>query len=1286
MSGGGGSLEALLSRAQRALEAGRNKEALGDFDAALALDPGNPRALEGRERAVRAQIPGTLTLGPSPGTLTLGPDSGGSDAPGGSAAVWRQGTVVDGLYEVQGVLGEGGFGTVYKVRHLGWHMDLAVKCPRSDRVSSPRAMERFVAEANTWVGLGLHPHIVTCNFVRVRDGVPRIFIEFVEGGTLAEWIARGRLTDPKAALDAAIQLARAMERGQGRGLVHRDLKPGNCMMTPGGTLKVTDFGLAKLGPEEEAPEPGSETAMTGRLGTPEYMAPEQWYQAGTATSAADIWAFGAVLYELACGRKPFRLEEAEPVDAFHARMLSGGWSYPALVGVPGDWKSIVSLCLVPKAEKRAQLFSVLRGRLEDLYQEMFGQAYPRQSARETPILADTLINQGVSLADLGKSEEALRLFGAALKQDPAHPGGIYNQAMLLFKEKKLGLEEFLGRVEACRKARPKEWVPAYLLGLARLQGQDKSAGVRELEAAGKISRNPLIKTALDLAGSGRHEAALEFFVSLPKGTEATHMEEALFATLMARARKERDAGRPGEAYESLMKARGIKGYERSPLALDLQARLGEKGRRAGLRGGWLKLAFQDGSGGALCAAASPDGELAVSGHEDGSVKVWKLRTGTLLHVLNSNAGPVRAVGFAPDGARAVSRTEYKVVMVWDPRAGTREDDDPGAVAWLRPEFAAAEPSLRLSAVGQAVKLHAAPEGACLWTGDGHAAAVTGAWLAAGARYILSSGRDGLRLWELDWGYDFRNQPEEPRGRRPIHPALPDFGISAKVWGAVAGLLILAGTGAVYISVSDKGKTRPGAAAHPGSAPVFEARGAGASAAPAPGVSRPGSAPGAPIRDLTPDGGNSLDLFARANLDDSSLGASAGDRMASQQAYLAGITYFQEGKLAQARDAWKLAVQYNPGNAHARSRLEGLDRLPGGWRAGQPVSPSPHLDGTLPKVSPGSLDYTLPRRAYLMPRVRGKWIVDAAGTPDSDTASLAEALANAVDGDHIAVRPGTYLGSVFIKPRVTVEGSGPGPESVILKGSGPETVSISTASAILRNLTVRHDGLKFSRAILNRKGALTLDRVHIHSSPGAMGVESWGGTVSATDLKILSSYIGVEGIDGATLKLDRVEITAPGAVGVRLARWGTLELTGSTIIGSGSHAIMLFERAQARVVKTTVSESKYCALSIQAASVWLDWVHFNRNRCGVIFHGGGGLISNNGNFTGNAEGALSYEKDFRSKIAVTGSSNRPPLDLGSATGIDSDSSRLPANRRRLNFGRTDIFEGDVFRFGKKKKEQ
>ena len=120
-------------------------------------------------------------------------------APSGAAGedavpeVWKPGDVILDLYEVKEIVGEGGFGRVYRVHHRGWNIDLAIKSPLPGRFQTNREKQGFVRECETWVDLGLHPHTVSCHYVRILGGIPRVFAEYVEGGSLKDWLDQGKL-------------------------------------------------------------------------------------------------------------------------------------------------------------------------------------------------------------------------------------------------------------------------------------------------------------------------------------------------------------------------------------------------------------------------------------------------------------------------------------------------------------------------------------------------------------------------------------------------------------------------------------------------------------------------------------------------------------------------------------------------------------------------------------------------------------------------------------------------------------------------------------------------------------------------------------------------------------------------------------------------------------------------------------------------------------------------------------------------------------------------------------
>jgi serine/threonine protein kinase len=149
---------------------------------------------------------------------------------------WRMGDIILDQYEVMGILGTGGMGKVYKVHHRGWNTDLAVKSPKPEIFAKADGKENFIREAETWINLGLHPHIVSCYYVRTLGGIPRIFAEYMQGGSLADWIGKRRLYEGghkqalERMLDVAIQFAWGLHYAHEQGLVHQDVKPANVMI------------------------------------------------------------------------------------------------------------------------------------------------------------------------------------------------------------------------------------------------------------------------------------------------------------------------------------------------------------------------------------------------------------------------------------------------------------------------------------------------------------------------------------------------------------------------------------------------------------------------------------------------------------------------------------------------------------------------------------------------------------------------------------------------------------------------------------------------------------------------------------------------------------------------------------------------------------------------------------------------------------------------------------------------------------------------------------------------
>ena len=216
-----------------------------------------------------------------------------------------------GPYEIQSPLGAGGMGEVYKATDTRLDRTVAIKVLLAHVADDPDLRQRFEREAKTLAALS-HPHICPVFDVGQQDRVDFLVMEYLEGETLEQRLTKGALPLDQA-LRFAIEIADALDKAHRKGITHRDLKPGNIMVTKAGT-KLLDFGLAKLRHPKRTDKPISSSATTTRatgltvkgiiLGTPQYMSPEQLH-GGEADARSDIFAFGAIVYEMVTGKKAF---------------------------------------------------------------------------------------------------------------------------------------------------------------------------------------------------------------------------------------------------------------------------------------------------------------------------------------------------------------------------------------------------------------------------------------------------------------------------------------------------------------------------------------------------------------------------------------------------------------------------------------------------------------------------------------------------------------------------------------------------------------------------------------------------------------------------------------------------------------------------------------------------------------------------------------------------------------------------------------------------------------------
>ena len=207
------------------------------------------------------------------------------------------GQIIKERYEIVEILGEGGMAFVYKARDKQLQRDVAIKTLKPNYVNQEKFVDRFRREAQTAANLN-HPNIVQIFDWGIEDE-PYFVMEYIEGNTLTSIISGNRTVGLNDILYIGSQVANGLKEAHKRGLVHRDIKPGNIMITPDGKVKVTDFGIVSLQNEE------SDITKTGAvLGTASYISPEQ-AQGKPVSFESDLYSLGTVLYELIAGKPPF---------------------------------------------------------------------------------------------------------------------------------------------------------------------------------------------------------------------------------------------------------------------------------------------------------------------------------------------------------------------------------------------------------------------------------------------------------------------------------------------------------------------------------------------------------------------------------------------------------------------------------------------------------------------------------------------------------------------------------------------------------------------------------------------------------------------------------------------------------------------------------------------------------------------------------------------------------------------------------------------------------------------
>jgi serine/threonine protein kinase len=365
---------------------------------------------------------------------------------------WKPGEVILERYKVEQVFA-GAMGKVYISTHLGWDVKMAIKSPRKEVLADEEGIQRIIREADGWVRLGLHPNIASCYYVLSIDKIPHIFIEYVNGGTLEEWIVEGRCKDMRTALTLAVQFCNGMEYTHSQGIIHRDVKPHNILITRDGLLKISDFGILRSVSEPD-PVDSSKTSVApthpdetvGFMGTPNYASPEQLRDTHQVDKRTDIFSFGLCLWRMFCGKRPYKKNtEVKCPDPTSA---------DSKIALPPSLKVILKKSVAFNPNDRFQNFSELKEALNEVYLDRFDVPCPYAIMESIDLKAENLNNRAVSLAELGRIRQAAACLSHTLEIDDGLPEALFNLLTLKWRRSKENPERILRRIESTKKRFP----------------------------------------------------------------------------------------------------------------------------------------------------------------------------------------------------------------------------------------------------------------------------------------------------------------------------------------------------------------------------------------------------------------------------------------------------------------------------------------------------------------------------------------------------------------------------------------------------------------------------------------------------------------------------------------------------------------------------------------------------------------------------------------------------------------------------------------------------------------